>query len=101
LVIGIVSDMEKPFAESQAAYAPLREELALDFGLSTMFFSPDGDLLGRAWFDQIRRHDRRIAGLARRLQKQGAGRTGWRQRGGPRTSSSRSSTSKRRGSRAG
>ena len=71
LVIGIVSDMEKPFAESRAAYAPLREELALDFGLSTMFASPDGDLLGRAWFDQLKRHDRRIAGLARRLQKQG------------------------------
>jgi putative transposase len=71
LVIGIVSDMEKPFAASQMAYQPLREELSLDFGLSVMFATPDGDLLGRSWFDQLKKHDNRITGLARRLQKQG------------------------------
>ena len=71
LVIGVVSDMEEPFGASRTAYQPLREELALDFGLSAMFATPDGDLLGRAWFDQLKRHDARIAGLARRLQKQG------------------------------
>jgi putative transposase len=71
LVIGLVSDMEKPFGESQMAYQPLREELSLDFGLSAMFATPDGDLLGRSWFDQLKKHDDRIAGLARRLQKQG------------------------------
>ncbi len=71
LVIGVVSDMEKPFGDSQMAYQPLREELSLDFGLSAMFATPDGDLLGRSWFDQLKKHDDRIAGLARRLQKQG------------------------------
>ena len=71
LVIGVVSDMEKPFGDSQMAYQPLREELSLDFGLSAMFATPDGDLLGRSWFDQLKKHDNRIAGLARRLQKQG------------------------------
>ena len=69
--IGVVTDMTVPFGESRKAYAPLREELALDFGLSTMFATPDGDLLGRAWFEQLKLHDRRIAGLARTLQKQG------------------------------
>ena len=71
IVIAVVSNMEKPFGESQMAYQPLCEELSLDFGLSAMFATPDGDLLGRSWFDQMKKHDDRIAGLARRLQKQG------------------------------
>lgn len=71
LVIGLVSDMEATFADSRKAWAPLREELALDFGLKTMFATPDGDLLGRAWMEQLAAHDRRIDGLARRLQRQG------------------------------
>jgi len=71
LVIGVISDMEKPFGGSQMAYQPLREELSLDFGLSVLFATPDGDLLGRSWFDQLKKHDDRIVGLARRLQKQG------------------------------
>ncbi|OZB20378.1 MAG: hypothetical protein B7X55_00560 [Rhodobacterales bacterium 34-62-10] len=54
----------------KGAWRPLREELALDFGLSTMFATPDGDLLGRTWFDQLKKHDARINGLARRLQSQ-------------------------------
>lgn len=71
IVIGVVSDMEESFGESRMTYQPLREELSLDFGLSAMFATPDGDLLGRSWFDQLKKHDDRIAGLARRLQKQG------------------------------
>lgn len=71
LVIGLVSDMSETFEASRQAWEPAREELALDFGLATMFTTPDGDLLGRAWRDQLAAHDRRITGLARRLQKQG------------------------------
>lgn len=71
LVFGLVSDMEEAFAESRMAYQPLREELALDFGLAAMFVTPDGDLLGRRWFEDLRRHDARIEGLARKLQRQG------------------------------
>lgn len=71
LLVGVVTDMGEAFAASRAAYMPLRAELALDFGLATMFASADGDLLGRAWFDQLKRHDARINGLARKLQKQG------------------------------
>ncbi|SFD83432.1 zinc ribbon domain-containing protein [Salipiger profundus] len=71
IVIGVITDMEEVFAKSQAAYQPLREELTLDLGLATMFATPDGDLLGRAWREQLERHDRRISGLARALQKQG------------------------------
>ena len=71
IVVGVITDMEVPFARSRAAYQPLRAELALDLGLATMFATPDGDLLGRAWRDQLERHDRRIYGLARKLQRQG------------------------------
>lgn len=71
LVIGLVSDMADVFGESRKAWRPAREELALDFGLASMFATPDGDLLGRSWFDQLKAHDRRIDGLARRLQRQG------------------------------
>ncbi len=71
IVIGVITDMEEPFAKSRAAYQPLHQELTLDLGLATMFATPDGDLLGRAWRDQLERHDRRISGLARALQKQG------------------------------
>lgn len=71
LVLGLVSDMEASFAASRAGYRPLREELALDFGFAAMFATPDGDLLGRSWFAQLRRHDARIDRLARKLQRQG------------------------------
>jgi putative transposase len=71
IVIGVITDMEEPFAKSRAAYRPLREELTLDLGFATMFATSDGDLLGRAWREQLERHDRRINGLARKLQKQG------------------------------
>ena len=71
IVIALITNMAEPFEKSRTAYQPLREELTLDLGLATMFATPDGDLLGRAWRDQLERHDRRISGLARALQKQG------------------------------
>jgi len=71
IAVGLVSDMENAFEGSRKAYQPLREELTLDFGLAAMFATSDGDLLGRVWFDQLKKHDARISGLARRLQSQG------------------------------
>ncbi len=71
LVVGVVSDMEGAFAQSRAAYRPRRAEVALDFGLATMFATGTGDLLGRDWRRELARHDHRIAGLAARLQAQG------------------------------
>jgi putative transposase len=71
LVIGLVSDMSEVFGESRKVWRPAREELALEFGLATIFATPDGDLLGLAWRDQLEAHDRRINGLARMLQRQG------------------------------
>lgn len=63
--------MSDAFALSRAAYRPRRAEVALDFGLATMFATGQGDLLGRDWRRELLRHDHRIAGLAARLQAQG------------------------------
>lgn len=71
IVVGVASDMGEAFAASRATYRPACEELALDFGLATMFASDQGDLLGRSWRRELERHDHRIAGLAARLQAQG------------------------------
>ena len=71
LVIGVVSDMSDAFTQSRAAYRPRRAEVALDFGLATMFATGEGDLLGRDWRRQLARHDHRISGLVARLQAQG------------------------------
>ncbi len=59
------------FAQSRLAYRPRRAEVALDFGLATMFATGEGDLLGRDWRRELLRHDHRIAGRAARLQAQG------------------------------
>lgn len=87
----LVTDMEEPFAASRAAYVPLSEELALDFGLVTMFATADGDLLGRAWFGQLKRHDARIAGHAS-SRSRGSSRTA---RAATATASRRSAASSR------
>jgi putative transposase len=71
LVVGVVSDMKDAFALSRTTYSPRTSELPLDFGLTTMFATSRGDLLGRGWRRELERHDRRIAGLAARLQSQG------------------------------
>ena len=71
LVVGLVTDMGEAFEANRAAYRPACEEIALDFGLITMFATGEGDLLGRAWFEGLKKHDVRIDGLARRLQRQG------------------------------
>jgi len=71
LVIGVVSDMSDAFALSRLAYRPRGAEVALDFGLATMFATGTDDLLGRDWRRDLERHDYRIAGLAARLQAQG------------------------------
>lgn len=68
LVIGLVSDMKATFREGRKAYAPRCKELCVDFGLRTMLATDQGDLLGRAWIEQLMWHDARISGLAAELQ---------------------------------
>jgi putative transposase len=69
LSLRVMSDMTKPFAKERAAYQPERECLSLDFGLSVMFATDEGDLLGRRWLAQLRRYDVQLQSIARHMQK--------------------------------
>lgn len=46
LFFGIVTDMGEVCAEQKLAYQPRCEEIALDYGLRTLFATDQGDLLG-------------------------------------------------------
>lgn len=71
LMFGVVTDVSAACAASRAAYQPEREVLALDFGLSTLFATDEGDLLGRDWLRRLRAYDARITSIARHVQRSG------------------------------
>jgi len=71
LTFGVVTDVSAACAASRAAYRPEREVLALDFGLSTLFATDEGDLLGRDWLRRLRAYDVRIASIARHVRRSG------------------------------
>jgi len=53
LMFGVVTDMGEVYAKSRAEYDG-HGLLALDFGLSTLFATSEGDLLGRDWLKRLR-----------------------------------------------
>ncbi len=71
LLFGVVTDIGEACAASRDAYCPKRDILALDFGLSTLFATEDGTLLGRDWLKTLHGHDQRIAAIARGQQRHG------------------------------
>lgn len=71
LYFGIVTDVASVYAESRAAYQPLTDEIALDWGLRAMFATDRGDLLGRNFLAKLREYDLRISRLAAYRQKHG------------------------------
>lgn len=70
LTFGVVTDMSEACAESRKAYDGAGA-IALDFGLSTLFATSEGQLLGRGWLKELRRYDERITKIARGAQKRG------------------------------
>jgi putative transposase len=70
LTFGVVKDMGAACAASRESYDGTRE-IALDFGLSTLFATSEGQLLGQSWLKELRRHDERITRIARGLQRRG------------------------------
>lgn len=70
LTFGVVTDNSEAFAASRAAYRG-EGTIALDFGLSTLFATSDGQLLGQNWLKELRRYDERIIRIARGLQRRG------------------------------
>ena len=70
LTFGVVTDMGEACAKSRAEYNG-HGVLALDFGLSTLFATSEGDLLGRDWLKRLRAYDARITSIARHVQRSG------------------------------
>ena len=71
LFAGRVTDVTEPFKASRQGYQPLRDELAIDFGLSTLVATNEGDLMGRDFLAHLAKLDRRIDELARHRQRAG------------------------------
>lgn len=55
-----------------SVYKPEREELALDFGLNTLFASNEGDLWGRQFYKILKRYDQTITQITRHIQRSGS-----------------------------
>ena len=71
LYVGVVTDVTEAFRQHRTTYQPLRDELAIDFGLSTLVATDEGDLMGRGFIDRLAKLDRRIDGIARTRQRAG------------------------------
>jgi putative transposase len=71
LKVGVVTDVSEPFRQSRTTYQPLRDDLAVDFGLSTLVATDDGDLMGQDFLAHLARLDRQIDNLARHRQRAG------------------------------
>jgi Transposase and inactivated derivatives len=70
--VGVVTDVGKEYAKSRETYlASATGPKSLDFGLSTMFASCDGDLMGRDFLKKLKVMDRTISGIARHVQRSG------------------------------
>jgi putative transposase len=70
--IGVITDVSETFAFSRRDYASIASEpLALDFGLSTMFATDKGDLLGRGFLKKLTKLDTTISSIARHVQRAG------------------------------
>lgn len=70
LSFGIVTDMGQTCAKSRAAYDGVGA-IALDFGLSTLFATSDGQLLGQGWLKRLRRYDNLLTMIAATQQRMG------------------------------
>lgn len=70
LTFGVVTDMGEACAKSRAEYAGYGV-LALDFGLSTLFATSEGQLLGQGWLRRLRRYDALLTLIAASQQRAG------------------------------
>ncbi|MEX0892105.1 MAG: zinc ribbon domain-containing protein [Gemmatimonadota bacterium] len=71
LLFGIVTDMSDLCRKQKESYQPQCEEIALDYGLRTLFASDQGDLLGQGLLRRLEFFDRRISRLAAYRQHHG------------------------------
>ena len=71
IAFGVVTDVTDACAASRATYQPKIETLALDFGLTRLFATDRGDLLGRDFLRRLIAIDRTIDGIARHASRAG------------------------------
>ncbi len=72
LTFGVVTDIAEACAASRTAYAEdTRDPIALDFGLTTLFATSEGQLLGQNWLKQLKKYDRLISMIAASQQRAG------------------------------
>lgn len=71
ITFGLLTDVSETLKESHKDYRPVRDAIALDLGLSTLFATDEGDLLGRNWIEKLKDYDRRISKLAAYRQSRG------------------------------
>src|SRR5690606_4728140 len=71
LVFGLAKDVSGTYQRQSEAYQPATEQIALDFGLRTLFATDRGDLLGRDFMAHLAKLDRRITARAAHLQRMG------------------------------
>jgi len=70
LTFGVVTDMGAIFAAERAAYQGTGE-IALDFGLTTLFGTSEGQLLGQNWLKRLKQFDKVVANIAACQQRAG------------------------------
>jgi putative transposase len=70
--VGVITNVAEPFAQSRKAYAAEASgDLALDFGLKTLFATDRGDLVGRGCMEKLKALDKTIQAIARHAQRSG------------------------------
>jgi putative transposase len=70
--IGVITDVGTMFEQSREAYKSIASKpLSMDFGLSTIFATDQGDLLGRDFLRKLKALDETISGIARHVQRAG------------------------------
>ena len=77
LRFGVVTDIGKSCEAQRAEYAAnvLTDSVALDFGLSTLFATDRGDLLGRGFLAKLKALDATLSGIAKHFQRTNPGRS--------------------------
>ncbi len=70
LTFGVVTDIGAACAAARASYQG-EGEIALDFGLTTMFGTSEGQLLGQNWLKRLRQFDKTISLIAASQQRAG------------------------------
>jgi putative transposase len=71
LQFGVVTDIGEHCSNIKTNYNGGQEPLAIDFGLSTMFATSNGQLLGNDFLKKLSRYDALLAMIARHQQRSG------------------------------